>query len=75
MGYTIMLIVLCIRAHQNGQSAWKTSVCDGTILSVSEKAVENPTQVVVAPPSIPQSYPPASQQTLLPPASRGVVVF
>jgi len=62
MGHTMILIVLGIRAHKNGQPPWTTSVRD--VLYVSEKVVENPTQVVVASPSVPQSFPPAPQRTL-----------
>jgi len=74
MGYTITLIVLGTRAHQSGRPAWKTSVRDGTVLYVIEKPVGSPVQLGAPPPSIPQSYPPAPQQTFPQSYPRGIEV-
>jgi len=78
LGYTIMLIVLSLRAQQNGHPPWKTSVRDGTLFYVSEKSMGNSVQVMATPPSIPQSYPqsypPAPQQSFPPSISRGIEV-
>jgi len=74
MAYLITLIVLGVRAHQSGRPAWKASVRDGTILYASEKPMGSAVQLSAPPPSIPQSYPPAPQQTYTSSFSRGIEV-
>jgi len=62
MGYTILLLVLSLRAQGRGHLVWKTSVSDGALLYTSEKALGSmgPT----SPSTHHQTYPPAAQQTL-----------
>ncbi|KAI9512713.1 hypothetical protein F5148DRAFT_1161025 [Russula earlei] len=55
MGYTILLLVLGVRAQGGGHSPWKSSVRDGTLLYPAE-IVRSPAQVEAAPASF--SYPP-----------------
>ncbi|KAI9512711.1 hypothetical protein F5148DRAFT_973099, partial [Russula earlei] len=58
MGYTILLLVLGIRAQDGGHPPWKTSVRDGSLLHPASKAVRSPAQVEAAPATFSQSYPP-----------------
>jgi len=61
MGYTVMLLVLGLRAQERGRPAWKTGVRDGALLFLDEKVVGG---VGSTPPTLHQTYPPAAQQTL-----------
>jgi len=61
MGYTVMLLVLGLRAQERGRPAWKTGVRDGALLFADEKAVGS---VGMTPPTLHPTYPPPTQQTL-----------
>ena len=71
MGYTVMLLILGLRAQERGRPAWKTGVRDGALLYTSEKALGN---VGSTPPALHQTYPPVAQQTLPPSHSYPVPV-
>jgi len=62
MAYTITLLVLAIRAHQRGNSAWTTSVRDGVLFYPSKTAMGGAAQVQAVPVTIPLS-PPQPQYT------------
>jgi hypothetical protein len=55
MAYTIVLLVLAIRAHQRGNSAWTTSVRDGVLFYPSKMATGGAAQVYATPVTIPLS--------------------
>jgi len=61
MAYTIMLLVLAIRAHERGNPAWTTGVRDGVLFYSSRKAVGGAGQVQAAPGTIPLSHAPQPQ--------------
>jgi len=63
MAYTVLLLVLSMRAHQQGRPAWTAGVRDGVLLYSSDKTVGSPSQVAATPPTIHQSYPPPPQQS------------
>ena len=61
MGYTVMLLVLGLRAQERGRPACNTGVRDGALLYTSE----NPSGTVgITPPTLHRTYPPVAQQTL-----------
>jgi hypothetical protein len=68
IGYTILLLVLNLRAKRRGHSAWKTSVRDGVLLypiNATESAAQVPAaQPTTVPPSNPHA--PATQATFVP---------
>lgn len=64
MGYTIILLVLGIRAHERGRPAWKTGVRDGVLFYPSEKTMGHAAQMPTPLVTIPQSHPPMPQQYL-----------
>jgi hypothetical protein len=59
MGYTIMLLVLAIRAQERGRPAWQTGVREGTLLVTNEKTFG--AAGGSSPPTLHQTYPPAVQ--------------
>ena len=62
MFYTIILLVLALRAQSQGHNVWQTGVRDGTLFYPSEKGGAPP---MSAPqPAVYQSYPPPVQQSL-----------
>jgi len=66
MAYTILLLVLSMRAHQQGRPAWTAAVRDGVLLYSrisGDKTVGSRSQVVATLPTIHQSHPPPSQQS------------
>lgn len=58
LAYTSTLLVLAIRAHERGHSAWKTSVRDGVLLYPAAKTMGHAGQAPTALATIPQSYAP-----------------
>jgi hypothetical protein len=62
LGYTATLLILAIRAHERGHSAWKTSVRDGVLLYPAAKTMGHAAQAPTALATIPQSYPPQMPQ-------------
>jgi len=58
MGYTVMLLVLAIRAQERGRPAWQTGVREGTLLVTNEKTSG---AMGSTPPTLHQTYPPAAQ--------------
>jgi hypothetical protein len=48
MGYTATLLILAIRAHERGHSAWKTSVRDGVLLYPAAKTMGHVAQAPTA---------------------------
>ena len=65
MLYTIVLVVLAIRAKGRGNPAWTTSVRDGGLFYPVQKATGGTTQVQAALATTPYSLPPPQQH--LPP--------
>jgi len=63
MAYTTLLLVLSMRAHQQGRPAWTAAVRDGVLLYSSDKNVERRSQAMATPPTIHESYPPPPQQS------------
>jgi len=65
MSYTIVLVVLAIRAKERGNSAWTTGVRDGVLFYPVRKTTGGAAQVQTALATIPYSLPPPQQH--LPP--------
>ena len=65
MTYTILLVVLAIRAKGRGNSAWTTGVRDGVLFYPVRKTTGGATQVQTALATTPYSLP--LQQQHLPP--------
>jgi hypothetical protein len=69
MSYTILLLVLAIRAQERGNSSWTTGVRDGVLFYSSGKSMGGAAQVQASAPTIPYSQPsysPAPPQQALP---------
>jgi len=61
MSYTVVLVVLAIRAKGRGNSAWTTGVRDGVLFYSVQKTMGGPALVQAAPATIPYSLPPQQQ--------------
>jgi hypothetical protein len=61
MSYTIVLVVLAIRAQERGNSAWTTGVRDGVLFYSVRKTTGGAAQVQTALATIPYSLPPPQQ--------------
>jgi hypothetical protein len=61
MSYTVVLVVLAIRAQGRGNSAWTTGVRDGVLFYSVRKTMGGAAQVQAAPATIPYSLPPQQQ--------------
>jgi len=60
MAYTVLLLVLAIRAQGRGNNVWTASVRDDALFYNPEaKSGGTPAQVPTIPASLPQTYPPA----------------
>lgn len=64
MLYTVLLLVLALRAQSRGHNVWQTSVRDGTLFYPDEKPVGGAPPMAVPQPAVYQSYPPPVQQSL-----------
>jgi len=64
MFYTVFLLVLALRAQNQGHNVWTTGVRDGTLFypRPNEKFVGGTPQAVAPQPAVYQSYPPPAQQ-------------
>ena len=62
MFYTVMLLVLALRAQSKGHNVWSTGVRDGALFYPNEKFVGGTPQVMAPQPAVYQSYPPSAQQ-------------
>ena len=63
MSYTVMLLVLALRAQSKGHNVWSTGVRDGALFYPNEKFVGGTPQAV-GPHAVYQSYPPSAQQPI-----------
>jgi len=61
MSYTVMLMVLAIRAKGRGNSAWTTGVRDGVLFYSIRKTMEGAAQVQAAQATMPYPLPPPQQ--------------
>jgi len=61
MSYTVMLMVLAIRAKGRGNSAWTTGVRDGVLFCSIRKTMEGAAQVQAAQATMPYPLPPPQQ--------------
>ena len=65
MTYTVVLVVLAIRAQERGNSAWTTGVRDGVLFYSIRKTTGDAAQVQTALATVPQAYSlPPPQQAL-----------
>jgi len=64
MSYTLVLMVLAIRAHERGNSAWTTGVRDGVLFYSIRKTTGGAAQVQDAQSTIPYSLSPPQQALL-----------
>jgi len=64
MFYTIILLVLALRAQNQGHNVWQAAIRDGTLFYPSEKVVGGSPPMAAPQPTVYQSYPPPAQQTL-----------
>lgn len=71
MFYTVMLLVLALRAQSQGHNVWVTGVRDGVLFYPSEKFMGGTPQAMAPQPGVYQSYPPPAQQPLPPSVSHG----
>ena len=62
MSYTVMLLMLALRAQSRGHNVWSTSVRDGSLFYPNEKFVGGSPQAMAPQPGVYQSYPPSAQQ-------------
>jgi len=61
MSYSILLLVLAIRAQERGNSAWTSGVRDGVLFYSIGKTTGGAAQVQATPATIPYSLPPPQQ--------------
>jgi len=63
MFYTIILLVLALRAQSRGHNVWQAAIRDDTLFYPSEKVVGGAPPMSAPQPAVYQSYPPPAQQT------------
>jgi len=61
MAYTVMLLILAIRAHERGNPPWTAGVRDGVLFYPSRKAMGGAAQIQTIPAGIPLSHPSPQQ--------------
>jgi len=61
MSYSVLLVVLAIRAQERGNSAWTTGVRDGVLFYSDRKTTGGAALVQAAPATIPYSPQPLQQ--------------
>jgi len=66
MTYTVVLLVLAIRAQERGNSAWTTGVRDGGLFYPNRKTTGGAPQVQTALATVPQAYSLSPPQQALP---------